>query len=232
MKYIVLSLTALVLFSCSLITNCIQGNGNVTTTTKPLDFFNEVELNGSADVKIIKSDKREITIETDDNLLDLVAYRIEESETLVIDPENICWTKLFITIYTPELEEIELDGSGSIVSKHDFSSDEFEVELNGSGDVDVFINSKDAEIKLNGSGDIIATGTSDKLEVKANGSGQINTYELQANDAKANLNGSGSILINASKSLEAKQNGSGRINYMGDPKLKVESNGSGIIQKR
>jgi hypothetical protein len=127
---------------------------------------------------------------------------------------------------------VELNGSGEINFVNEVSVKSIDLEVNGSGDMDVRLAAGQTEVHLNGSGAIHLIGSSRKLVAVINGSGELRAIELQAEEVSLDIHGSGEAFVTAEKKLKSTINGSGKIIYKGDPALKNQINGSGSIQKR
>ncbi len=110
--------------------------------------------------------------------------------------------------------EIISTGSGGI-EWDGLSADELEVEVTGSGDVE------------------INRGAVADQDVVVTGSGNYEAYGLNSEEAKVKVTGSGNALVNVDTELKATIRGSGDIRYKGNPALYIEEDsGSGQVQKK
>jgi hypothetical protein len=156
-----------------------------------------------------------------------------DGENLVIySEENISPSKLDIYISMPNCKELEIAGSGSILSQTALSGDELEIEIDGSGSVNLAeIKYVELDIELDGSGNISVAGKVNETEIEQNGSGDINLLDCVSQSSKIELNGSGNISVNVENLFVAELNGSGDILYKGKPKeVRTMQNGSGNIR--
>jgi hypothetical protein len=91
-----------------------------------------------------------------------------------------------------EVSKLECDIAGSGEMKLAGTSNENQIKINGSGDINAFeLQSNSTSIKINGSGDV-RVHADKKLEVKINGSGDVR-YKGNATELKQSINGSGSL---------------------------------------
>lgn len=95
--------------------------------------------------------------------------------------------------------------------------------------VEVTVPALDTAI-LSGSGNVVATGTVGRLSVQLPGSGNMQLGGLTARDVTARISGSGTIVVQATRSLNASVAGSGAIFYVGKPRIVTTSvTGSGTV---
>lgn len=213
--------------------NCVEGEGEIITKT-----FNGMDQSGisismHADVFFSKSDNPRIEITTYENLFN--ELEIEEGSGKIDIDTKTCINSdetPVIEVFYSRLEALKLNGSADIRFKEMLVTKDFELKINGSGDVVLPIETKDLEIKINGSGDVAIEGYTKDAEISINGSGDINAKELQAQDAEVKINGSGNVRLTVSNHLEATISGSGDVTYYGNPeKLEIKSLGSGNVEK-
>lgn len=208
---IVLSFS-LFLVSCS---NNVNGNGLIVTRpVKVKKDFKKIEINGFFKVTISDSDETSIKINTDQNLVNLVAFK-RENDVLKIGLDWMATIKpskgVFIDIKMPKLVQLVNNGSSEIALR-DLREKKF-----------VFRN--------NGSGDSLISGKVETLHLHNNGSGDIDAQYTVAQTVIVFNNGSGNITVHPIKELEGQINGSGSVNYLEKPQtLNVKSNGSGKFQ--
>lgn len=211
---------------------CLEGRGDIVSEVRELNDFTLLKIDVPADVLIHIGEFPKVSIQTHENIIGKIKTRIK-GKTLVIeaDPCINNLEKLRIDLVVTELNGISLNGSGSVKSKTQLKSDNFKVQINGSGilSVDVFANSVKA--KINGSGNMIVNGTTKNLDIKINGSGDFKGLGLYAYETTVVVNGSGNSKINTKNSLDVEIKGSGTITYKGNPKIKTDIIGSGELKK-
>lgn len=211
----------------------IKGNGKVVTEIRNTGNYDGVAVGGSFDVILVNGTEGKITIESEENLLPYIITEVERN-TLKIKYKkntNIRTTKkLVVTVPVKEIDQISLGGSGTITSSGQLHSEEFKVNLGGSGRIELELDATDVSASIGGSGDIKLSGKTNEFRCSIAGSGSIKAYELQSNDLNANIAGSGSIRTTVSTRINARVVGSGRVYYKGEPKyVDSKSVGSGDV---
>ena len=205
-----LFLSLFIFASCGF--NCVDGQGEITTKTIELDSFDEISLDISANVEVIQSGESKVIVETYQNILNELTFKISGGE-LDIDAENCINTDkdINIKIYTANLEEVTINGSGYLFSEDNIRGSDLTIVINGSGDVHLTTTTETLTCKINGSGDVNLSGKTDEFEVKINGSGEVNASKLNAEKKTVKINGSGDVQLSDCNNLETSVNGSGDV---------------------
>tara|TARA_Y100000813_G_C24118010_1_gene331200 strand:- start:305 stop:1012 length:708 start_codon:yes stop_codon:yes gene_type:complete len=228
------SLLPLFLSSCLFWGNCEEGTGPIVEKTISIDHFSELELSGSYIVHLRQGEQQEVKVKTHENLISLLNTEVDDNEWDIQFKKCVKSDKkieFFVTV--PTLTDLTIEGSGSIIGKGAFESDEMELEISGSGEIAIELaNVKKLNSEINGSGDLKISGVAKTHKMEINGSGDISAYELKTDNSEVEINGSGDVKIYVSYELEVEVNGSGDVYYKGDVKnIRTEVNGSGNIKQ-
>ncbi|UNY98675.1 DUF2807 domain-containing protein [Zhouia spongiae] len=216
----------------------ITGNGNVTTETRNVGSYDEVNVAGFFDIVLVKGKEGKVSIEAEENLLDHIITEVD-GEKLKIKTEkgyNLSTSrghKVLITVPFDDISGVYMSGSGDIVSKHEIKAAHFRTGLSGSGDIRLNVNSETTEANISGSGDISLNGYTTTFECAISGSGDIHAHSLKAKNVEVSISGSGDaeVFCDGGK-LKTRIVGSGDVKYHGNPEStdnKVV--GSGDISK-
>ena len=192
--------------------------------------FNKISCSISADLEISQANKEELILVGDTDDLEKISTKVEGGELKIYTKNNntrLGKVKVMVTL--KELNEVSLAGSGNVVFKSDLKTEEFEIELSGSGDITCpNITAKEVEISLSGSGNINMGGISEEeLEVNIAGSGNIDCANLKAKEVQVNIAGSGDVKVWATDELGSNIVGSGSVYYKGNPLVEAVTSGSG-----
>lgn len=249
MKYLILTV-----IGCLLAASCIINfSGSTTvfgdTTEDGIDYtevrevgsFHSISSSLPCNIYFSQGDKREVRVESTEELAPKVLTTVENG-TLKLKLEEGRYPKIILrmVITVPDVESIELHGSGSLIHEGTLQvSKDLSVKVFGSGDVRFgHIVCDDFDASASGSGDInIASLTaSGKASVRVSGSGHARIQgEVAVRGMDLKSGGSGDIdleSVTASGNVSARTSGSGHIrlsevNVEGDMDLK--SSGSGDI---
>ena len=178
--------------------DAIKGEGSVVSKTfEDLKDFDAIEINGQADVTFTQSAAYEVTLHTQENILDYVDYHLEGT-TLVIqlkDRRTARAEKYDLVIQAPDLRKIEVNGAADLKMPAGLRTEgDLAVEVNGAGDLDFAgIRCNSLKMTANGAADITASALDvQSLKVEVNGAGDVN-LDGQAGDASLSVNGAGDI---------------------------------------
>lgn len=185
--------------------------------SREVDSFTRVSLDGSSDVEIEVGGDQSVTVSArNQEVLERVKTEVRDG-TLHISHRgrhfiNFGDTRIKVTIRIPNLEGVELDGSGDLTARG-VKADAFDIELDGSGDIDVSGTCADLDLELDGSGDIDAEDLKcARIEVVLDGSGDIDAYASEAADVR--LEGSGDITIHGDpQKRRQRESGSGDVHF-------------------
>ena len=178
--------------------NAVKGEGPVISKTfEDLKDFDEILINGHADISFTQSSTYEVTLRTQENILDYVDYYVDGT-TLVLktkDNRNIRAEKYDLVIQAPALKRIEVNGAADFDIQNGLvSDDDLRIQVNGAGDLTFnSVRCKDLSIQVNGAADVDLTGIEvGNLKVEVNGAGDAN---IGGNAAQASfsVNGAGGI---------------------------------------
>lgn len=213
----------------------IKGNGKIISEKRTTADYDEVNVSGFFDVKLVSGKEGAIIIKGEENILPHVKVEVKDNVLHIYTAKNVnISTKenLVLTVPFEQISAVSLSGSGDVESKNTIVATNFKARLSGSGDLTLDVKATDFEANLNGSGDVVLTGSTNNFTSKISGSGDVDAVNLIAKKANLNISGSGDMKVNCSDNLYARVSGSGDITYKGNPQSKdTKVSGSGEISK-
>jgi hypothetical protein len=197
-----------------------QGGGGSSTSrgavagtqARKLAPFGAIELSGSNIVTVQVGRPQTVLVHADRNVLSRVTTAVRSGNLIIGNEPGTLASKsrMSVEISTPSVSTLRLSGSGTI-SAHGIRSQHLTVVVSGSGVIE-------------------ASGQVTSLNANVSGSGDAMLGELASQDATATLGGSGTIVLTATRSLNASVTGSGSILYAGDPaSVSTMTPGEGVI---
>jgi hypothetical protein len=229
----------------------IEGNGDFTSELRTMPQFSRVVNEGEFHVFIQQDSVFEVLIEAESNLLPYIRTRVNGT-TLIIDTrENLRpHHPMKLYIKTPVVEGITLSGSGFIRSEEVIFTDNLDLGLTGSGDIEFDVEGKEIKVGITGSGSadmnvycdyLVSTisgsgnmhfvGEAERGDYRISGSGSVRAENLLLKECYALISGSGNMYVSVEDYLEAEISGSGSIFYYGDPSVSANISGSGSVIK-
>ena len=221
MKKVLLSVMALgMLTACNVhFTKSVKAQA---AEERPLKGFERIELLGSLDVKYEQADSFSVVVKAPQKVIDDVQTRVEGDRLVV----NMKGSNRFLNMGISDSEDVTV-----YVTSPDFLG----IELKGSGDFDCqgLLDTDNLDIVLKGSGDIEFDNViCDQVNVSLVGSGDVEVKTVKALRSQVSLVGSGDVKMrfNDSGSVESSLKGSGDITLKGQVKeFKSNVRGSGEI---
>ena len=222
LAFILLSATSCV-NTCKSLT--LEPAGDRVAEFRDLKGFEKIEVNGSPTVYYTQADSFSVKVTGPENYIEYIMTELD-GKTLVIRNRGKVGMVNFhvsadndVAVYvtSPDLVSVALNGSGDFISKQRVDTDNMDINLRGSGDIEI--------------ADLLC----DRCDINLIGSGDINMKRLETRGATATLIGSGDIdlkLNNVLNTLLAVK-GSGDISAdfaNGCKKLECELHGSGEIE--
>lgn len=231
---LLLTIIAFTLNSCYKITNCIPGNGIPVIEERGLSTFDMISSNGAYEVYVYPSNSYYVVVDAESNLIDFISTRVRGKSLVIESRNNRCLNNtipIIVNVYTPYVEGFTLNGSG-LIQAYGLSVDEMRLSLNGSGMIDIDLDTDFLQAHIAGSGTIEVSGVAPTTELSISGSGTILAYQLSQSWCYASITGSGSMYVHPNRLLDATITGSGSIFYRGNPEVISTITGSGRIIKQ
>lgn len=243
--------TILIWFSGCTKYHRIDGNDIVGTETRQLLSFNKIENSGTFEVYIKQDSVYTAKVEAETNLIPHIRTRIN-GNTLEIDTRENLHNNYPMKIYvtSPIIYGAYLSGSGYI-HIDSLETQNMEIKISGSGEIDGYIESTSLIARISGSGDMDLEAYTNSCDVRISGSGKLNlmgesltgdfsisgsgnirSTNFEQKECVAKISGSGDMYVNVSDFLDVTITGSGNVYYIGDPQLNINISGSGSVIKQ
>ncbi len=219
----------LVCLAWALATSTALAQGGKTIETGP---FTDVDLSIPATVYV---NRGPLNVRVEASPEDFEALNKEaEGDTWHIRFLPQTWRqkgKITIYISVPELEDVDVTGSGKVLGKDSFEGDEFEFSVTGSGKIGLSLeDAREVDAEVTGSGSIELSGRANELEVSITGSGQVDAAGLEASVVEVEISGSGNARVHGTEEIEASITGSGSVYYTGPARIRSHTTGSGKVK--
>jgi len=203
-----------------------------------LSPFEYISLRLSADMQVVQGEKHYIEVTANQTTIDKIIIEVVNHKLIIrfgwedmlfrdFDPGPIQ-----IKVVSPRIEELSVQGSGNIFSDSEIESYRMELNVAGSGDIQLAeLNCELLEVNISGSGDIVLSNNGQTRETKVNiaGSGDLKAYQFKTEAAFIRIAGSGNCDLYVTDYLNARILGSGSLAYKGEPQIDSNISGSGSI---
>lgn len=237
LKIILLTLfTGMMVFSlasCKWTIGVVRGSGDLEKQERDVSGFDQIHFSGMGRLVIEQGDEESLTIEADDNIIDLIETDVRGNELRIEFRRgfNVLPTtkiKFFLTV--KDLDRIDLSGVGDIDCES-FQTDKLEFNISGSGNVDLDIDADSLETRISGLGDIDLKGRVEFHDVHISGSGKYDAGDMESSECRVRVTGLGSATVNVSGELDIEISGAGNVYYKGEPEISQQITGIGRIKR-
>ena len=201
------AVAALALAGCS-----AGDDGPRTTQTRDLADFTRIDNRDSVDLRLRVGEPQRVRVLAGEKVIDDVGTEVRDG-VLEVTFDDDGWgdSDVAIEASVPRLTAIEVSGSGD-VEADGIDADVFELESDGSAEIDL-------------------AGTVGRLAVIVDGSGDARLAGLTAREAEVAVSGSGDADVRADERLDVTVDGSGDVTYHGDPAVTQHVDGSGDLSQ-
>lgn len=209
--------------------NSVKGNGKLTTQSRTVEgAFKAIDANTGIEVMVEQSDDREITVETDENIQNLIEIKVE-NEVLVIRSKEGYNTEFTpkVTVKTPVINGLFASSGSTIKTSKTLVTDVLDVKSSSGSTIVISVEADDLSLESSSGSNLNASGKALKLESSSSSGSSIDAKGLLANNVVAKASSGSSIDVSPVLSLDASASSGGDIDYHQAPKTITKSESSG-----
>jgi len=176
----------------------IIGNGKIEIERRELPAFRSLSFSGSGTLHLRRG-PQSLSVSVDSNLLPYVETRVSGGKLYVgIKPGAMILNSknLVVEASIPELEGIELSGSGDVRVER-FEGDSLRISVSGSGKLDADIDYRELDVSMFGSGFCAIAGSADRAKYSSSGSSELDA-DLRYRELELSGSGSSSFAFSGS----------------------------------
>lgn len=202
---------------------------------RKVPHFSGINISVPAKVYIVQGESQKLVVEGTGRVLDNLITEVKGGRLSIHMPRRWNYRSrdvLNVYLVVTELNNLQLSGSGRILTEGLLSTDDLTVTITGSGRIELEeLETVTLTSTVTGSGRLII-GHGGKIEnhkIRISGSGIIESGRVPSGKVSANITGSGRCTVNASDDLNVSISGSGRVIYTGSPLISSHITGSGRL---
>jgi hypothetical protein len=207
--------------------------------TREVAPFSKISLKIDAKVYIEQDDEQIVRVVAEEETLEKLITEVKSRSLNIRYPSSTMfknWNpgKVEIYITVPDVDELNLSGSGDIIVE-ELNSRILDLLVSGSGNIKIEeLKSQTLSATISGSGNIkIEEGEMiETFKIRTSGSGKVEAGEIEANKVDVQTSGSGSCYVYSNGEIKARIAGSGNVYYSGNPAIDSSVAGSGGVKKR
>lgn len=163
-------------------------------------------------------EKKELIIETDENILRTFEVSISGDKISFYNDENIMYKfSNFFIVLRANVKELVIDGCYDLrVTLR--KSPKINFLFSGNSTSNILVkNAEIINLKTSGNVSILAGGTTKKFQVDLSGNSRVDSVDLISQKVVANLNGTSKLSVYVNSELSASVAGVSKLSYKGNP---------------
>lgn len=204
----------------------IMFNANSQVTTISQQPFTKIRILSSAKITLQYDTAHSVSF--DDDNPDMKSVSVADS---VLTIRGV--TDYDLVVRLSKLNEVTLDGEGSVKGSGTFRTDDLHLAINGGGKIEMNVEAQKINAEINGLGKIVLSGTAQEANFSIPGAGKIDAFEMRTIVCNANISGMGKSMVDVIDVLNANISGNGTIVYRNTPKeLNKNISGLGTIKSQ
>ena len=238
---------AIILVSLVLLSVASFSFAQTTKKTLELPEFKSIYVNSNYTVYVKQTNKQEVTVETLPEIWELTTVKVENGVLMVNverkpeNPNKSVWFKIDeikikptmkVMVSVKNINELQVNGGGKIISENSIASDYMNLSVSGSGGIELDVKGNSLKTEISGSGNVTLKGYATINDIIMSGSGSMNAFACELETAKVKMSGSGTCELSVTATLDAVVLGSGSLKHKGNTKnVSKKVYGSGIVDR-
>lgn len=192
----------------------IKGSGTLKSEKRNVSGFSKIDAGGAVELEIAAGKDFDVSVETDDNLLEHVKTEVSGDTLKIYSKGKISPAKgVKFKISMPEIKDLDVSGA-STADVSNVKTDSLRVVASGASNVKIGGDVKSFDSEASGASDIDAEG-------------------LRAENAVVEASGASSLTVAATNELKADASGASSVYYAGEPKNIVQNaSGASSVKKK
>ncbi|WP_343485881.1 head GIN domain-containing protein [Allomuricauda sp. d1] len=234
-KILVTLFLALFVSSCAFdinFGNGKKGNGVVVDESRNItDEFTEVLASEGIDVYVTQGNEFSISVEADENIIDLIGTDIRDGKLRIHAIENIGRATKNVFVTLPDITALETSSGADLTAQNVIKADKIDLEASSGSDLQVELEASEVTADASSGADIKVSGTTERLNADASSGADIRARGLMTKHCTADASSGSDISVNVSESLVADASSGADISYTGDASVQKKKSASGSVHK-
>nr|WP_299343030.1 head GIN domain-containing protein [Allomuricauda sp.] len=209
-----------------------KGNGVVVEETRnvPEDFTVVTAAEG-LDVFVTQDKDFSISVEADENVIDLIATDINEGRLKIHTVENIgrATKKIYVTL--PEIQGLRSSSGADLIVQNVIQVEKIDLDASSGSDLKVELVATEVSADASSGADIKLSGKGEVLYVDASSGADVRAREFEVKRCNAEASSGSDISVNVSESLMAEASSGADISYTGEASVQKKKSASGSVHK-
>ena len=209
-----------------------KGNGVVVEETREItEEFTVVSASEGIDVYVTQGDDFDISVEADENIMDLIGTDIKNGKLKVHAIENIgrATKKVYVTL--PAVSGLHASSGAHLSAENMIKSEKLQVDASSGAMLDANVHVTDMEIDASSGANITLSGSAKEVYVDGSSGANIKANELMTISCNADASSGANVSVHVKDNLTAEASSGGNISYKGEPSVQKNKSVSGSVHK-
>lgn len=235
-NFFLLAIAAVTLVSCNIKVDLDgkKGSGNVTTQTRDIaEDFQKIDAGNGIEVLVEQSDSTAVTVETDDNLQNIIITQVKNHTLIIESSESFNSTGTTkVTVKMPVIKGLSTNSGASLKSINSLDAEAIELKSSSGSSIDIDVEADNLIAESSSGSKIEISGKALRLDTASSSGSEIDAEELLANEIVSQASSGSAAKVNPIVSLKGKASSGGSVKYKNIPKTveKEESSGGSVYQ--
>jgi hypothetical protein len=198
--------------------------------------FDEVEIHGSAEVRLAQGTVDQVVVEGDEEFQSQVRLDVRNGRLNV--QQSGAWKfwatrRLQLTVTLRDLKRLSISGAADVLAAQPMKLGKLLIDISGAGLARFDrLQAQELRFSVSGAGDGQFAGHVDQLSVAVSGKSDFRGEQLRAQTARITVSGLGEIKVWAEEELAITVSGVGKVDYWGSPEVKRRTSGLATVNAR
>jgi len=208
------------------------GNGRVVEESRDVtEDFTMISASEGIDVFVTQGPDFEISVEGDENIIDLIGTDIKDGKLKVHAIKNIGRATKTVHVSLPRVESLGSSSGADLIVRNVLEADRLDLSASSGSDLRAEVVANEVTAKSSSGADLKVSGRAETLYADASSGSDIEARDLEVKTCVAEASSGADISVNVSDSLMADASSGGDISYSGDPSVDTKKSVSGSVHK-
>jgi hypothetical protein len=209
-----------------------KGNGVVVEESRNVsEDFTSVHASEGIDVFVTQNDAFKISVEADENIIDLIGTDVKNGRLKIHAIENIGRATKKVYVSLPDVTALESSSGADLIAQNLIESERIELDASSGSEIQVELSAREVTADASSGADIKVSGTTQVLYADASSGSDIRAKNLFTKQCTADASSGADISVNVSESLIADASSGADISYTGDATVQTKKSVSGSVHK-
>ncbi len=209
-----------------------KGNGIVVEENREIrGEFTEISASEGLEVYVTQSNEFGISVEGDENIIDLIGTDIKNGRLRIHAIENIGRATKKVRVSLPEITALNSSSGANLRTESNIKANEIEIDASSGAFIELDLLAQEINVEASSGANLHLSGSVQKAFISGSSGANINAKDLVAEECNAGASSGANIGINVSRSLTADAGSGGNISYSGNPNVQKKKSVSGSVNK-